>query len=127
MSEPEHDGCEHNDEVHVRGFAFPLPANLGALLAGQQQRQQLEVESAQQRIFNFLDSLNADDLFTLRRMLSCDANNHFDGMIITLLRVVHKVDPDSGLSEEEMLARIAGAAGPKSESAPPSSDEPEAG
>lgn len=92
------------------GFAIPIGHMLERAVrehAESHDRHHMQVESIELRINNFLDGLDVEGLLVLRRILNADrdsaSNNYFDGMCVTLLRVVHKVDTE-GKTEAEILA-----------------------
>jgi hypothetical protein len=100
-----------DDPCSPDGFAVQLPAGLGSLLhqhaVRQHDRHHMEIESIEMRINNFLDSLDVEGLLVMRKILNADRdsgpNNYFDGMVVTILRVVHHVDAD-GRTQAELLA-----------------------
>lgn len=95
-----------DDDFSVHGFAMPLPASLLRSLSASHDRAHMEVDAGQARIYRFLDGMSIEDLLTLRAVLQMTEKypNFIDGMVLTLLRSVHHVDPETGLSPEEALA-----------------------
>lgn len=109
MEHDDHDDHEGHDH-HLHGFSIPVPAGLGRLLqeaAGSSDRSEMQVRSMQERIYSLLDSLNVEQLMALRVMFGTDGKspmcNYFEGMIVTVLRLTHGVDPESGLTPQEAL------------------------
>jgi hypothetical protein len=106
------DNDDQNDdrEPHLHGFAMRVPEGLIRAMEHEHDRAHMEVESFQQRIFSFFDSLNVEQLMTMRTILNADAkswaNNYFEGQVVTILRLIHGVDPDTGLTAEQALARL---------------------
>ncbi len=89
------DDDENNDNggASQGGFGFiQLPGSIGQLLEHHA-------------------SLNVEQLLMLRKILNADResvpNNYFDGMIVTLLRVVHHVDSDGRTVAEVLAAKDA--------------------
>jgi hypothetical protein len=86
-----------DDPCSPDGFAVQLPAGLGSLLhqhaVRQHDRHHMEIESI--------------EMLVMRKILNADRdsgpNNYFDGMVVTILRVVHHVDAD-GRTQAELLA-----------------------
>lgn len=99
MSESEFEGGPE-------GMGITIP--IGAMMAQAHDRAHLEAVSMIQRIYAFLDSLNVEQLLCLKKILQADGksymNNYFEGQVVTLLRMVHNVDPDTGLTVEQALA-----------------------
>ena len=98
--EPNDDGQE------IHGFAMPVPAGLLRAISADHARAHMEQDAGQNRIYQFLDDLSVEDLLTLRAVLSMTEKypNFVDGMVLTLLRRTHGVDPDTGLTPAEALA-----------------------
>jgi hypothetical protein len=102
-TDDEHHEHEHHEHDH-NGFAFQLPGFLVDAMTGADQehhlRRQMHAQVAENEVMHFLDSLGVDQLLALRRILCIDndstSNNYFDGQIVSLLRVVHKVDITTG-------------------------------
>lgn len=94
------DDNEHGHDHGVHGFGFPLPPGLADVITGQRDRQVMGAQVAETEVQHFLDGLDVGQLLALRRILCMDndssTNNYFDGQVVTLLRVVHKVDAWSG-------------------------------
>jgi hypothetical protein len=95
-----------DDDVHIHGFAMPIPESLLRSLSASHDRSHMEVDAGQARIYAFLDDMPIEDLLTLRAILQMTEKypNFIDGMVLTILRAVHHVDPDTGLTKEESLA-----------------------
>lgn len=102
---------DHNDDndnpTSFGGFAFPMPPELAQQMRRHHDMHQMASEDRTLRIFRFLDTLDAEALMTLRMILNQDSasavNNYFDGMVVTLLRRVHHVDPDTGKPETDLI------------------------
>ncbi len=64
-------------------------------------------DALEQQIYDFIDGLSAKQASTLRRVLNMDQksvmNQYYDGQLVGLLRYVHHVDPETGLSPTEEL------------------------
>jgi hypothetical protein len=111
------DNNDANGEPEREGFAIPIQALLGGLgeaaaeARAAHDRIHMEAESAFQRISNFLDGLNVEQLMALRHILTVRkgmafvSNRHLDGQVVALLRAVHHVDPDTGLRPDEALGK----------------------
>lgn len=98
---------EEQDGPRAFGFAVPASAVFEHMHA-HQDHHDMENATMAQRINALFDSLDVEQLVTLRRMFAMDGrsgmNNYFEGQIVTMLRRVHNVDPESGLTMEEALA-----------------------
>lgn len=97
---------EHNpEEPHVH---VVVPEMLRAAHA----RREMQVAERSAAIDRLLDGLGVDGLMAMRTILNqgspAESNQFFDGQIRTLLRRVHGVDPDTGMTEQEMLTQAGG-------------------
>ncbi len=104
----EHD--DHGDHPHIHGFAaLPLGEMLGV---ARHEHDRAQIRSAEMRatIFGFLDGLDVDQLRALRLILNMcgdsdrELSEFFDGQVVSIMRLVHHVNPDTGQSLEEELA-----------------------
>lgn len=84
-------------------FESVPPAIIAGLLGERQEAHDRRVMRARDnttRIHEFLDGLSVDQLLALRIILNQsgpeETNQFFDGMVVSLLRLIHKVDPESG-------------------------------
>lgn len=66
-----------------------------------EQRRHLRAHDRQNRLYAFLDGLDPEGLLVLRSILNNGgedgawaSNQYIDGMVVTLLRIKHDVDPD---------------------------------
>jgi hypothetical protein len=61
---------------------------------------EIEDEANRAKLYGFLDSLDADQCLALRMILQTHRRsaplNYVEGMVVSLMRRVHKVDPDTG-------------------------------
>jgi hypothetical protein len=95
-----------DDDQRGRGFSFelPLPGDLVRAVVEHRDRAEMTATDKRVRVEAFLDGLDVDQLLALRFILNCCGgeegafamNQYFDGMVYTLLRRVHGVNPDTG-------------------------------
>ncbi len=80
------------------------------IFLAEHQRQCLDTEARTNRMNRLLDSLSVEGLLALRDILHYDpsspGNNYWDGQIVAILRLVHGVDPETGLTAQEQLELI---------------------
>lgn len=83
-------------------FGIPLPEGLAKAFKETHDRMRMAAEANEARVDAFLAGLSVDGLMALRTILctgdmakSCSAN-FWDGQIVSILKYVHKVDPDTG-------------------------------
>lgn len=91
-----------DDQSGPEGFGIPIPRELAEMLQRQHDQAHMRADANAARVDRFLSSLDADGLMALRSVLcsgdmnkSCSAN-WYDGQAVSILRYVHKVDPDTG-------------------------------
>ncbi len=93
-------------EMNGDGDGIPWPLRRIAVI---NDRHVMETELLRERVYAFIDGLKVEQLLTLRDILgfSSDApmNNYIEGIVVQTLRLMHKVDPSTGLTEEEALAQ----------------------
>ena len=96
---------DDNDEPRAFGFAIPIPDGIRE----ERDRRNMAAEERSRAVDRFFDGLNVEQLMILRTIFNqSDAatmNQYFDGRVYELLRRVHGVDPDTGLSPIEALER----------------------
>ena len=103
---------DHEEDHEIHGISIPLPGlrNLLAQTSAQHEREHMEGMSTQQQIYGLLDSLTVEQLLALRVMLGIDSKsamcNYFEGQVVSILRLVHGVDPATGLTPQEALERV---------------------
>lgn len=98
------DDHTHNDDQGPLGF----PRDIIEQMNSQHDRLHMVHDELVANIDNFLDTLTVEQLVTFRRILCHDAkspwNQFFDGMAYQVLRLGHKVNPDTGESFDAQLA-----------------------
>lgn len=102
---------DDSERPNIEGFlglpeGVELPEGMKRMVAAMSRDHDLMHMSMEQRrmaMYGFLDSLDVDQLLALRQILNLnnDGIQYTDGMAAAQLRLVHKVDPDSG---ETLLA-----------------------
>jgi hypothetical protein len=87
----------------------PIPPHIVAAMQEQKDKEEMTAEEMRQKRYAFIDGLTPDQLIQLRHIVNMKRMglNYLDGMIATLLRVVHGVDPETGISPEAALAALA--------------------
>jgi hypothetical protein len=91
-----------DEQGPFEAFGLPLPPELGELLKRQHDRAHIAADANQARIDRFLTALDVDGLMAMRTILCMGdmakslSANFWDGQVVSLLRYVHKVDPDTG-------------------------------
>ncbi len=114
MADDEPEDCGHSEEEHerMRAVPIPVPGEFLEMLASpdERDRRRMQGEELRQRVTNFLDTATAEQLLALRVILNMGrgdaaglSNEFFDGQIVTILRVVHQVNPDTGKSYADEL------------------------
>ncbi len=93
-------------ETNGNGEGIPWPLRRIALM---NDRHVMETELLRERVYAFIDGLNVEQLLTLRDILGfspeAPMNNYIEGLVVQTLRLMHKVDPSTGLTEEEAVAQ----------------------
>jgi hypothetical protein len=101
---------DDHEEPHIH--AMPLSALLDSAKDAREahDRAHMNRDALINRIYAYLDRASKEDLLVLREMLVMDpkswSNNYFEGQIVSILRLAHHVDPDTGLTEAETLANL---------------------
>lgn len=96
-----------NDEADDTGDG----PSLGDYLRDRHDRIHMEQEFWTREVNRFFDELTLDQVMLLRRLFSLDResklNAHFDGQLYQLIRLKHRVDPDTGRpwAVEDLLAQ----------------------
>lgn len=105
-SEDEPDMGNAEDAPGGFGFAIPVPPEMAEALGRMHDRAHMHAEARTQAIYSLLDRLPPDDLLTLRDILRAprSARNRIDGQVVSIMRVVHHVDPYTARPELEGLA-----------------------
>lgn len=97
----------NNDGDHGP-MGFPLPREIVEQMVSQHDRMHMAHDELVANIDNFFDTLSIEQLITFRRILCHDPksawNQYFDGMAYQVLRLGHKVNPDTGDSLDQQLA-----------------------
>jgi hypothetical protein len=112
--------ADDDDDHEHHGIAFPVPIPSGLMeaLSDRQDRRRMSAEAAELEITNFLERLPPSDLLTVRRILNLEGEsamlNYLDGQVHAILRLVHRVDPDTG-QPLDALPRLAPEGGPPTE------------
>ncbi len=108
MSDETHDDHghdEHEHQVHFHGIAIPV-GDLRREIEDHHDRCDLEAMSLQARTWALFDSLDRENLYTLRQLFGLDNEssmaNYFEGQLVSMLRAMG-VDPATGLTMEEAL------------------------
>ncbi len=109
MPDEDHDGHDHEGHRHPPGGFFALPmGDMFENMRGLADRRAIAGEAMAMSVYSFMDGLNVEQLIALRRMLCCDEesrmNQFFDGQIVSILRLVHHVHPDTGKPESDPSA-----------------------
>lgn len=83
------------------GLPPGLPPLLGGLIQMEQEahdRAHMSADQTRMELYAFLDSLSKEQLLSLRLVLNLPHRmiDAVDGMVIAHLRLIHKVDPESG-------------------------------
>jgi hypothetical protein len=89
---------DDSESFEVHGMALPVPKSLVDSIIRRHDREHMEVDHKKMGVFALLDALDKDQLLALRTILNLGENgtNYVDGMVAAQLRLVHKVDPDTG-------------------------------
>lgn len=94
-----------NDD-HAMGFTVPRDL-LASLMGEHEDQHRMVAQTVETEVFHFIDSLTVPQLLALRRVLNggppSHTNNYIDGQVVTVLRLVHRVDHVSGESYEGTL------------------------
>lgn len=87
-----------SESFDMHGVSFPVPKSLVASIMRQHDREHMEVDAAKMSVFALLDALDKDQLMSLRTILNMSPGGiqYTDGMVANQLRLIHRVDPDSG-------------------------------
>lgn len=86
-------------------FEGILPPELLAAAKAEHEKTHMRADELGLQIENLIDTLTADQLLVVRKILRMrrQALYHLDGQIMTVMRLSHHVDPDTG---EDLLTRL---------------------
>lgn len=95
-----------DDEFHA--FELPIPPGLVDYLTRLQTKAAMESEDRGKTIEQLIVELSIPQLLAFRKALHLRRTGltHLDGQIYSLLRLVHCVDPATGLTAEEALMQM---------------------
>lgn len=100
---------EHDERREV---SIELPLGLMTSLGRERDRMRMTYQEKRVTLDRMLESLGVEELMALRFMLAGDPemaavnNAAFDGMIYSILRLKHGVDPDNGKRPEDLFEEL---------------------
>lgn len=121
------DNTPDDDGPRGFGISIPMPAQIVQALAAEHDRAHMSAEDRTARVEQFIDGLDVEGLLALRTILNAggDAKRHWamsqylDGQVVTLLRRVHGVNPETGRDAAAELLEAAARAGQDGGQEPP--------
>lgn len=86
-------------------FETILPPELLAAAKAEHEKTHMRAEELGLQVENLIDTLTPDQLLVMRKILRMrrQALYHLDGQIMTVMRISHHVDPETG---ESLMARL---------------------
>lgn len=91
-----------DDEPFAFGLPLPIPPELAEVLAKRHDMNHMAVEATTARVEAFLSGLDVDGLMAMRTILNQGdmtkslTANFFDGQLVSILKYVKHVDPETG-------------------------------